>query len=61
MMDLDPGLPQLLRDIVFVEVKSAQISATTDRTPRFCKFSNFLKIYFKHSEVDKSVEFSIIE
>ena len=26
-------LAQLLRDIVFVEVKSAQISATTDRTP----------------------------
>ena len=53
--------PQLLRGIVCVEVKSAQISATTDRTPRFCKFSSFLKIYFKHSEIDKSMEFSIIE
>ena len=44
-----------------MEVKSAQISATTDRMPRFCKFSSFLKINFKHSEVDKSVEFSIIQ
>ena len=52
--------PELLRDILFVEVKSAQISATTDRTPRFCKCSSFLKIYFKHSEDDKSVEFSIM-
>ena len=52
---------QLLRVIVFVEVKSAQISATTDRTPQFCKLSSFLKIHFKHSEVDKSVAFSIIE
>ena len=48
----------LLRDIACAEVKSAQISATTDRTPRS---SSFFKINFMHSEIDNLLEFSIIE